>query len=112
MCVFCTQMNLSEHFNYYATVVEYPCDTQVSARLRLRGFSFAERTRSALLGWTEVVCLCMSVCFFLNSILTEYVRMDRGCLCVCVCMCVCLCVCLCQLYSLNGWADLDEISQK
>ena len=38
--------------------------------------------------------------------MTTYVRMDRWCLCVC------LCVCLCQLYSLNGWAEFDEISYK
>ena len=54
------------------TRVEYPCNTQVSARLRLRGFSFAERTRSALSGWTEVVCLCMSVCFFFSFCMRVY----------------------------------------
>ena len=39
--------------------------------------------------------------------MTKYVKMDEG-----VCLSVCLSVCLCQLYSLNGWADFDEISQK
>ena len=29
-----------------------------------------------------------------------------------VCLSVCVSVCLCQLYSLNGWADFDEISHK
>ena len=41
--------------------------------------------------------------------MTKYVKMDEG---VCVCVSVCLCVCLCQLYSLNGWAEFDEISHK
>ena len=52
--------------------------------------------------------------FLYSVILTEYVKMDRGCLCVCVCVCVSVCVSvrLCQLYSLNGWADFDEISHK
>ena len=39
---------------------------------------------------------------------------NRGCLCVCLSVCVSVCVseCLCQLYSLNCWAEFDEISQK
>ena len=40
-----------------------------NTRLRLRGFSFAERTRIALLRWTEVDCLCMCVyvCVFVRK---------------------------------------------
>ena len=51
-----------------------------------------------------------SLRFLYSVILTEYVRMDRGCLSVC--LCVCVSVCLCPLYSLNGWADFDEILHK
>ena len=43
--------------------------------------------------------------------MTNYVKMDEG-FWVCVCLCASLCVCLCQVYSLNGWAEFDEISQK
>ena len=43
--------------------------------------------------------------------MTKYVKMDEG-VCLSVCLCVCLSVCLCQLYSLNGWAEFDEISHK
>ena len=43
--------------------------------------------------------------------MTNYVKMDEG-FCVCVCLCASLCVCLCQVYSLNGWAEFDEIPQK
>ena len=46
--------------------------------------------------------------FLYSVILTEYVRMDRGCLCISVCVCVCVR----QLHSLNGWANLDETSHK
>ena len=54
------------------------------------------------------IFLSLSLSFLYSVILTEYVRMDPGCLSVCVCVCVCLW----QLYSLNGWADFDEISHK
>ena len=44
--------------------------------------------------------------------MTKYVKMDEDvCVCVCVCVSVCVSVRLCQLYSLNGWADFDEITQ-
>ena len=52
---FCMRVYMSEYLFY-------------NTRLRLRGFSFAERTRIALLRWTEVVCLCMCVmCVFLYA---------------------------------------------
>ena len=45
----------------------------------------------------------------------NYVKTDpRVSICVClyVCeVCVCPCVCVSRLYSLNGWADVDEILQ-
>ena len=53
--------------------------------------------------------ISFSFVFFIFSHLkmNKYVRMDKG-----VCLSVCLSVCLCQLYSLNGLAEFDEISQK
>ena len=51
-------------------------------------FSFyIQSFRLNMLGWTQGVCLCVSVS-------------------------VCLSVCLSRLYSLNGWADFDETSHK
>ena len=60
-----------------------------------------------LIQLTEFLAFCQKT--FLYK-MTKYVRMGRGSLSACLCVCVCLSVFVWQLYSLNGWADFDEIA--
>ena len=53
------------------------------------GRNYIQSFRLNILGWTQGVCLCLSVS-----------------------VCLSVCLCLSRLYSLNGWADFDETSHK